>query len=400
MRDLLRRNVPCTRALSFLGAGCYQHHVPAVCDEINGRAEFLTAYAGEPYEDHGRFQALFEYQSLMGELLDCEVVNVPAMDGAQAAATALRMAQRITGRGEALVAADIHPDVRRAMENYCAPGMTMRPIPFDVQTGALDRTALEAALSDDTACVYLQMPSFLGVVPDGIPEIARLAHAAGAELIVGCDPSLLGILESPMNLGADIAVGDIQPLGMHMNYGGGQGGFIATRDEPKYVLEYPSRLFGVARTRVEGEYGFGDVAYGRTSFADREGGKEYVGTQAALWGVTAGVYLALMGPDGMEALGDRMIVSAHYLGARLAKLPGVSVRFAGYANELVVDFSGSGRTVAELSAALLAKGIYLGYDLTKEFPELGQCALMCCTEVHEKADLDYLIQALQEEVGA
>ena len=228
---LLRKNTDCTEALSFLGAGCYQHHVPAVCDEIASRSEFRTAYAGEPYEDHGRFQALFEYQSLMAELLDADVVNVPAMDGAQAAATAICMASRMTGRPRALISADIHPDKKRIIENYCRANMTIEYVPFDETTGQPDAAAFSARLDSDVCCIYLESPSFLGVIPENIEELTSAAHRVNAEVVAGCEPSLLGVLESPMNRGADIVTGDIQSLGNHMNAGGGQGGFIATRSE-------------------------------------------------------------------------------------------------------------------------------------------------------------------------
>lgn len=400
VNGLLRRNIDCSEALSFLGAGCYQHHVPAICDEIVSRSEFRTAYAGEPYEDRGRFQALFEYQSLMAELLDAEVVNVPAMDGAQSAATAIRMAGRMTGRKRALISSDIHPDKKKIIENYCKAAIQIEYIPFDQSTGQPDTEAFLAALGTDAACIYLESPSYLGVVPADLEHIAASAHEAGTEVIIGCEPSLLGVLESPMNLGADIVTGDIQSLGNHMSYGGGQGGFIASRDELRYVREYPSRLFGITRTVEEGEYGFGDVYYDRTSFADRENGKEYVGTQAALCGIAAGVYLALMGPDNMRLLGERMMLSTRYLACQLAQIPGVSIRFGGYANEIVADFSGVTTPLNDLLDALERKKMFAGVPLAPDFPELTGCLLICCTEIHEKEDIDRLANAIREEVHA
>ncbi len=396
MGERLAQNESTAELVSFLGAGCYRHYVPAICDEISSRSEFRTAYAGEPYEDHGRFQALFEYQSLMAELLDMDVVNVPAMDGAQAAATAIRMAGRMTGRKKALVAANIHPDKRKIILNYCTPAMEIAFVPFSRETGKLEGAALETMLDADTAAVYLDYPSFLGTLPENLPELAALAHAAGAECVVGVDPSLLGLLESPANLGADMLCGDIQPLGMHMNYGGGQAGFIASRAEERYINEYPSRLFGITHTVEEGEYGFGDVAYERTSFADREKGKEYVGTQAALWGITAGVYLALMGPDGMRRVAERAITSARYLAAKLSEIPGVQIRFGGFAREFVVDFAAAGKPVAAINEALLRRGVLGGLSLGPVFPELETCALYCCTDLTEKREMDLLAGVLSE----
>ena len=185
---------------------------------------------------------------------------------------------------------------------------------------------------------------------------------------------------------------------MHMQFGGGHAGFIATRDEEIYVLEYPSRLFGIVPTSVPGEYGFGDVAYERTSFAVREEGKEWVGTAAALWGITAGVYLALMGPQGMQEIGTGMMARSRYAALQIGEIPGVKAPLFGapHFKEFVVNFDGTGKKVAEINQALLAREIFGGRDLTREFPELGNSALYCVTEVHTQADIDRLVSALKE----
>jgi glycine dehydrogenase subunit 1 len=212
------------------------------------------------------------------------------------------------------------------------------------------------------------------------------------------DPSTLGVLAPPAAYGADIACGDIQPLGIHQQLGGGHGGFIASADDPRIVEEYPSRLFGIAPTKVPGEYGFGDVAYERTSFAVREEGKEWVGTAAALWGITAGVYLALMGPRGMTELGERMMARSRYAMERLAEVPGVRILFAAshHVHEFVVDLNATGRTVAEVNRGLLERGIFGGKDLSTEVPELGQALLVAVTEVRTQDDIDRLADAMRE----
>lgn len=398
VEGLLARNTSTRDKISFLGAGCYDHHVPAVCDEVNGRAEFLTAYAGEPYEDHGRFQALFEYTSMMGELLEMDVVNVPVYDGFQASATAIGMAARVTGRQRVILAGSIAADKLSKMSDHAGDALILDRVPFDTERGTVDMQALVAALDDGVATVYFEQPSYLGVVEDRAGEIVASAHAQGALAVVAVDPATLGVLAPPASLGADIACGDIQPLGIHQHYGGGHGGFIASPDDPRIVLEYPSRLFGVAPTSVAGEYGFGDVAYERTSFALREEGKEWVGTAAALWGITAGVYLALMGPQGMVELGERMMARSRYAMERLAELPGVRIPFLGshHVHEFVVDLSATGRAVAEINTALLARGILGGKDLSREVPELGQSALYAVTEVRTQGDIDKLVDALRE----
>jgi glycine dehydrogenase subunit 1 len=408
VEGILARNRTAGEALSFLGAGCYQHHVPAVCDEVNQRGEFLTAYAGEPYDDHGRFQALFEYTSMMAELLNMDVVNVPTYDGFQAAATSLRMASRITGRRQALLCGSIGQDKLSKIWDYCKPAMEIEMVGYDSETGQMDLGTLKADLSEEVAAVYFENPSYLGFLETQGAEIAHIAHEHGALCVVAVDPISLGVLTPPANYGtsagnshgADIVCGDIQPLGMHMQYGGGHGGFIATRDEERYVMEYPSRLFGIAPTSVPGEYGFGDVAYDRTSFAVREEGKEWVGTAAALWGITAGVYLALMGPQGMADIGEGIMLRARYAMQQMDRLEGVVAPAfrSPHFKECVANFDGTGKTVDEINDLLLAHGIFGGKDLSGEFPEMGQSALYCVTEVHTKEDIDRLAQALEEVI--
>lgn len=399
VEGILARNIPAGDVLSFLGGGCYQHHVPAVCDEINGRSEFLTAYGGEPYDDAGRFQALFEYTSMMGELLEMDVVSVPTFDGHQAAATAVRMAARHTKRDVVLVAGNVLQDKWSVMSNYGRADLEFREVRFDPATGLVDIDRLRAMLDAQVACFYFDNPSCFGTLQAG-EDIAKAVHAAGALLVVGTDPGCLGVISPPASYGADIVCGDIQSLGMHMNYGGGQGGFIATHDDEALVMQYPSRLFGIAPTRIPGEYGFGDVAFSRTSFDKRENGNEFVGTAAALWGITAGVYLALMGPSGMRELGVGIMQRNAYAKQRLASIPGVSIPHAGQSHfkEFVVTFDNCGKTVHEINRDLRERGIFGGHDLSRIFPSLGQSALYSFTEVHTEADIERLVAALTELV--
>ncbi len=400
VEGILSKNKTCKEYLNFLGAGCWQHYVPAICDEVNQRGEFLTAYAGEPYDDHGRFQALFEYASMMGELLNMDVVNVPTYDWLQASATSILMATRITDRREVLVPKIINCDELSKIRDYCKPRIELKLLDYDDETGQLDLDSLNNRISSETAAVYFQNPSYLGFIESQGEEISTIAHNNGAICIVGVDPISLGVLAPPIDYGADIVCGDLQPLGMHMQFGGGQAGFIATRDEEEYVAEYPSRLFGIAPTSVEGEYGFGDVAYERTSFAKREEGKEFIGTCTALWGITAGVYLALMGPQGMREIGEEIMLRSRYAMSQISKIDGVRspIFRSTHFKEFVVNFDDTGKTITEINKALLERKIFGGKDLTKEFPELGESSLYCVTEVHTKEDIDGLAVALKEVV--
>jgi glycine dehydrogenase subunit 1 len=398
IEKILEKNKTTKQYLNFLGAGCYQHHVPAVCDEINSRGEFLTAYAGEPYDDHGRFQSLFEYTSMMAELLEMDVVNVPTYDGFQAAATALRMACRITNRNKVLLPETLGRDLLSKIRDYLKFDIEIILVKHNPLTGGIDLHHLKELLTPEIAAVFFENPSYLGFLELKGAEISEIAHSHDAICIVNVDPISLGVLEPPIKYGADIVVGDIQPLGMHMLYGGGQAGFIASRDEEKYVMQYPSRLFGIVPTRVQGEYGFGDVAYERTSFAKREEGNEWVGTASALWGITAGVYLALMGPQGMKEIGEGILYRSRYAKQEIGKINNVNTEIfcAPHFKEFIVNFNATGKRVATINQSLLENGIFGGKDLSHEFAWLGESALYCFTEVHTKDDIDKLVSSLKE----
>jgi len=286
IKSVLAKNKPASGYLNFLGAGCWQHYVPAICDEVASRGEFLTAYTGDTYEDHGRWQAIFEYASLMGELLNMEVISVPTYDWGQAAATSMRMAQRITGRNEIVIASPVCPERMAIFRNYFEPDLSIRLAGHDA-LGQVDLGALRGLVTDATAGVYFENPSYLGPVQCAPADVARIAHDAGALCLVGVDPSSLGVLAPPADYGADIVTGDLQPLGNHMTYGGGLSGFMASRDEPRFVMEYPTRLVGLTTTAVPGELGFGEVAFDRTSFIEREHGKATTSELARRLGVSA-----------------------------------------------------------------------------------------------------------------
>ena len=397
VQGILSKNISCEDNVSFLGGGCAQHYVPAICDEITGRSEFLTAYAGEPYEDHGRFQALFEYESLMAELLDVDVVNVPTYDWGQAASTSIRMAGRIAKRDKILISELISPDRLKVITNYCEPVMKVTLVKHHMDTGQIDVNDLQSKLTSQVAGLYFENPSYLGFLEEQGTQIAGLLHKNGSEMIVGVDPVSLGVIAPPHQYGADIVCGDIQGLGNHMHWGGSLAGFIATRDEEKYVMEYPSRLFGICKTEVEGEWGFGDVAYDRTSFGVREKGKEFIGTAAALYGISTAVYLSLMGPAGMKELGQTILQKSGYAQKRIASVEGVKIRFnASHFKEFVVDFSETGKTVEEINKKLLSNRMFGGKALQKDFSQLQNCALYCVTEIHTKSDIDNLVAALKE----
>lgn len=398
LTGVLDRNESCEERLSFLGGGCWPHYVPAVCDEIVNRGEFLTAYYGDTYADHGKLQALFEYASMLGELVGCDAVSQPTYDWGTAAATSICMAARITGRGVALVPASIGSERRSIIEGYCEPWVELVTIPFDPTSGLLELDRVREALSADAACLYLEMPGFLGVIETQAHELAALAREAGALTVVGVDPVSLGVLGAPPDYGADVVCGELQPLGIHMHYGGGLAGFVASADTEQYVSEYPMFLIGLGPTVVPGEYAFGEVRWDRTSYVQRGDSKEYTGTTQNLWAIAAGAYLALLGPHGLAELGQTIMARARYAAGRLGELPGVRApALSGpFFKEFVIDVNQTGRSVAEINASLRERGIFGGVDLSHEYPELGQSALVCVTEVHTKDDIDRFAEALGE----
>lgn len=395
MNRILDQNRTCEENLNFLGAGCYDHYVPAICDEINGRSEFVTAYSGDTYADHGKLQIFFEYASMMGELLNLDVVNFPTYDGGQAASTAVMMAHRINGRKKALVPASMNPALLLQMKNYCE-GIDIETVAWGAD-GRIDTEDLKKKLSDDVACVFLQNPSFLGFFEEEARQIGEEAHAAGAEFIVYADPSSLGVIAPPADYGADITCGDIQPLGIHMSYGAGLGGYLATRQEERYIMNFPHHLHNIFKNS-KGEFGFARALPERTSYYVREKAVEYLGTCNGLWTITAAVYLALMGPEGMRELGENILYKSAYAQKKLSGLKGVRLPFAASRSfmEFVLDLNGTGKTVEEVNKALLTKGIFGGFDLSRDMPSLGQSMLVCVTEKTEPGDIDTLCRALEE----
>lgn len=395
MNAILAEDSTCEENISFLGAGCYDHYVPAICDEINGRSEFLTAYSGDTYADHGKCQAFFEFSSMMGELLDLDVVSFPTYDGGQAASTALMMSRRINGRSKALVPENMNPSLLSQMKCYCE-GMELIGVRAG-ENGQLDLDDLKAKLDSDVAAVFIQNPCFLGFFEERGKEIGELAHAVGAEYVVYADPSSLGIAEPPADYGADISCGEIQPLGIHMSFGAGLGGYLATRQEEKYVMNYPHHLHNIFKNS-KGQFGYARALPERTSYYVRDKGVEYLGTCVGLWTVTAAVYLALMGPEGMRELGENILYKSNYAQRKLAGLKGVTLPYAASHSfmEFVLNLDGTGKSVAEVNKALLARHIFGGYDLSREMPQLGQSMLVCVTEKTALSDIDKLADALAE----
>ena len=400
LRDIAAKNKDCEANLSFLGGGIWQHHVPAICDELVRRQEWLTSVFGSPESDHGRNQAWFEFCSQIGELLDMDLVGMPVYSWGCAAGHAIRMTARLTGRSTLVIAGPVSPERLSVIRTYCASAVDSRVIDVvlcgvDETTGLTDVAALRQLVDDKTCAVYLENPNYHGLFEVAAAEIGAIARKAGAETIVGVDPLTLGVIAPPASYGADIAVGSIQPLGVHMHGGGGVGGFIASRHEERYAREYPTFLVSIAPTAVEGEHGFGLSLFHQTSYGMRDEGKDWTGNSTYLWTIAGAAYMALLGPQGFVELGRTILANAHSAARKIGAIDGITiVRAGGFFKEFLVDFNATGRTVADINKALLAHGIFGGIDLSKDEPGSGQTALYCVTEVHTEADIDRLVSAL------
>lgn len=406
VKGILDKNVSTEEYTSFLGAGCYKHQVPALCDEINSRGEFLTGYCGDTYSDHGKMQAIFEYASMMGELLDADVVSYTNYDGGQAVSSSLRIALRVMeGRGTLktmlLVPSTMNPEIYSQADAYCRNLAQVQKVAYEPETGLMDLADLEEKLrTGQVAAVFYENPSYLGFFETRGQEIADLAHRYGALCIAQPEVAALGIMESPMNQGADIVCGDIQPLGMHIQFGGGQAGFIACQQDVELIRQFPTYMYGIAETGEEGKYGWGRAMNYRCSHGSRENANEYFGTETGLWGITAGVYLASMGPQGMYELGETIIQNVNYAIGKLSEVPGIRANVFKNSNfqEFVVDFTKTGKTVQEINKTLLGEKIFGGKDLSKDFPWLGQSALYCVSELTTADDIEHLAEVLQRIV--
>ena len=399
---ILSRNESCEKNLNFLGAGCWQHHVPAVVDEIVGRAEFLTPVWGSPQSDHGRNQAWFEYASQLGELLEMDMVQLPVYSWGCAAGHAIRMAARMTNRHQVLVPALIDPERLSVIRNYAEPvemanHIEVVSLGHDKKTGGIDLEDLKAKISSRTAAVYHESPGYLGLFEPHGEQIAEIARSAGAETIVGVDPLCLGVVQPPAEWGADIAVGPNQPLGVHMNCGGGVGGFIASRDEERYARQYNGFLVSITGTAAPGEYGFSLSCAHQTSYGMRERGRDWTGNSVYLWAIANAVYMSLLGPEGFRELGALILQQAHYAARAIGRIKGLRILFPqGFFKEFAVNFDATGKSVAAINRALARRGVFGGKDLSRDFPAFGRSALYCVTEVHSKEDIDRLAAALKE----
>jgi glycine dehydrogenase subunit 1 len=372
-------------------------------DEIVCRSEFLTSYTPyQPEISQGMLQALFEYQSMIAELMGMEFANSSLYDWATALGEAARMASRVTGRDEFLVPHYVQPDRIQTLKTFCEPArIRLVEVEQDRRTGAIVDGDLQQKTGSKTAGVYLENPSYLGFFEAGAKRIGEIAHQKGALFIIGADPTSLGLFASPGELGADVAIGEGQPLGNHMNYGGPLLGLFACSGE-RLLRQMPGRLIGQTTTKDGSAKAFTMVLQTREQHIRREKATSNICTNEALCALAAATYLSLMGPRGLERLGNAILANSTYAMEQLKELDDLKVPLfeAQHFKEFVVGFDNRGIATSLVNAKLLQRGIQGGICLHDQFPELGQSALYCATECHTHEDIDRLVAAIREILGA
>jgi len=384
MGQLAAKNQNLKDQPNFLGAGSYNHYVPSVVGHLVGRSEFYTSYTPyQPEVSQGTLQAVYEFQTMMGELFNMDVANASMYDGASALAEAGIMAVNVTHRHKIVIPRSVHPDSRSVTRTYTEPqGVTI------IETNTIEE-ALEA-LDGETAALMVQQPDFFGEILD-LQKLADAAHVKGALFVVSAYPTALGLLKPPGDCGADIAVGEGQCLGMRPSFGGPYVGIFTCRTE--YIRNLPGRIVGQTVDK-EGKRAFVLTLRTREQDIRREKATSNICTNEGLIALIVTVYLSAMGRQGLRAVAEQCYHKAHYAADQISKLSGYELVTKGnFFNEFVVRCSDS-RPIEKVQAAFSAAGILGGYPLAKHYPEYADCLLFCCTETNTREDIDQLVEVL------
>lgn len=393
MQDMAWANETTHDLSCFLGAGAYNHYIPAAVDAIIRRGEFLTAYTPyQPELSQGTLQAIFEYQSLIAALTGMEVCNASHYDGATAVAEAVNMAYaHFRGkRNRVVLSPSLHPQYRQTVRTYTArsPLQLVGDEPgSDLKSGA---QGLIPLIDGNTALVVVQYPDFFGRVYD-YTALAQAVHEAGALLCISVNPLALGLFKAPGDMGADIVTGEGQPLGIPLSYGGPYLGLFATRKE--YVRKMAGRLAGETVDN-RGQRAYVLTLTAREQHIRREKATSNICTNQGLMALASAVYLSLLGKNGLRQLAELNYHKAHYTAERIAALPGYALwSEAPFFNEFVIRCPAP---VGEINDLLLDHGILGGYDLISDYPELSSHMLLAVTELNSRQEIEMLIEALTE----
>src|SRR5277367_2560530 len=375
---------------SFLGAGAYRHYKPVIIDSLVQRGEFLTSYTPyQPEISQGTLQAMFEFQTMICELTGMEIANASMYDGSTGAAEAIMMAVRVTGRDSAVIARTVHPEYREVIATYAQHQEIPTVEVGYAANGRVDMAALEAVITEDTACVLIQSPNFFGTIED-VTAIADLAHAKGALLIVSIAEAVsLGIVKPPAE--ADIVSLEAQSYGVAVGYGGPYCGVIACKE--KFLRQMPGRLIGETKDK-DGKRGFVLTLSTREQHIRREKATSNICTNQALVAMMTTIFLSVYGKQGMKELAEQNLAKAAYLKSVLGASAGAKVLFDGAPrfHEFVLQLP---KSAEETNAALLGDKIIGGLPLAKWYPELGpNASLWCATELTTRKQMDAVAVAL------
>jgi glycine dehydrogenase subunit 1 len=390
---LASRNAHAEAETSFLGAGMYDHYVPALVDAIIGRSEFLTPYTPyQPEISQGGLQVMFEFQTAMSELTGLPVSNAALYEGPSAVASAAYLAIGATDRKKLVASRGLHPHSRESLVTYGA-GYGSELVEAPLADGTTEPGALAEAIDEETAAVFLQQPNFLGAVED-IESLAAAAKEKGALVVVACDPIALSVLKPPGECGADVAVGEGQPLGNRLDYGGPSFGFFCATDE--HIRRMPGRIAGET-TDVDGRRGFVLTLQTREQHIRREKATHNICTAQALNALAGMVHLAWLGKRGFVELGELLVRRTAYARKTLGALDGVELLHeAPVVREFAVRVDAPVTDVLDRCAA---EGIGAGYPLAREYPEFENGLLVAITERRSRADVDRLAEVLGRAVA-
>jgi glycine dehydrogenase subunit 1 len=387
--ELASRNVHTGQELSFLGAGIYDHYVPAIVDAILARGEFLTAYTPyQPEMSQGVLQAIFEYQTVICELTGMDVSNASGYDGTTVAADACYVAKHVTGRSKVVLCETVNPQVRQVVKTY-APGFGLEVVEVPHREGTTDPEELGRA-AEEAACAIFQQPNFFGCL-EPAPELAAAANAAEALPVAHVDPMSLGLLEAPGNYGCAIAMGEGQSAGNYQSYGGPHYGFIAARSD--YIRRMPGRIVGET-TDTAGERGYVLTLQTREQHIRREKATSNITTNQTLLALAGLVTLSWLGPQGLREAGETCMALADYAKERLA-LPLLFPERTTF-KEFAVRV---GRPAHDVIRGARERGVHPGYALKRDYGEMEDAILVCVTEKKTKADIDRLADVLAEVAG-
>jgi len=391
LTGLAKRNLPTTECDSYLGGGAYEHYIPSVVGHLAGRAEFYTAYTPyQPEASQGSLQAMFEYQTAICELTGMEISNSSLYDAGSAVAEAAIASLRVgRNRNKIVVSKAVHPEHRTILRTYMrGMGIEVEEVGYD--NGTTDMSALDAAVDNDTAGVIMQSPNFFGCIEE-METAVKAAHDNNALLIAVVNPITLGVLKPPGEYGADIAVGDGQPLGIPMSYGGPYLGFFACTE--KILRKVPGRLIGLAKDG-DGRRGFLMTLQAREQHIRRDKATSNICTNQALMAIHALVFLCCLGKEGIREVGELNIKNSHYACESICSNPEIGRKFdAPFFNEFVVELEVSPK---ELNEQLVKHGILGGIPLGWWYPELADSMLICVTETKTKEQIDRFTKILEE----